>query len=85
MAFVLCVNSAVIDGHVRFTVPGDWLQGRTAFGGLASVFAVQAMHDLAGAAWPADVTLRSLQTNFIAPVEGGPVDIVVDQVVTVYG
>lgn len=62
---------------VRFTVPDDWLQGRTSFGGLVSVFAVQAMRDAAGSAWPDGVSLRALQTNFIAPVEAGDVDVVV--------
>jgi len=60
------------DGHdVAFEVPPDWLQGRTSFGGLVSVFAVQAMRDVASGSWPDHVSLRALQTNFIAPVEAG--------------
>lgn len=61
--------------EVSFEIPDDWLQGRTSFGGLVSVFAVQAMRDVASGAWPADVSLRALQTNFIAPVEGGIVTV----------
>jgi acyl-CoA thioesterase len=60
---------------LRFEIPDDWLQGRTSFGGLVSVLAVQAMRDVAAASWPPEVALRALQTNFIAPVEGGPVDV----------
>lgn len=63
------------DDNVGFTVPGDWLQGRTSFGGLISVMAVQAMRDVAGAAWPTTVRLRALQTSFIGPVTAGPVEV----------
>lgn len=59
-------------GHdVHFEVPEDWLQGRTSFGGLVSVFGVQAMRDVASGGWPGDVSLRAMQTNFIAPVQAG--------------
>ena len=34
---------------VVFDVPEDWMQGRTSFGGLVSVDAVQAMRDVAAA------------------------------------
>lgn len=58
----------VRDGHrVRFTVTPDWQQGRTTFGGLLSLLAVQAMRDVCGADWP----LRALQTNFVGPVVPG--------------
>jgi len=63
--------------EVRFDIPDDWLQGRTSFGGLVSAFAVQGMRDVAAAGWPAEVTLRALQTNFIAPVEQGPLTVTV--------
>ena len=63
-------------GHdVAFEIPADWLQGRTSFGGLVSVFAVQAMRDVASGSWPDHVSLRALQTNFIAPVEEGLVTV----------
>ncbi|MFN4264978.1 MAG: acyl-CoA thioesterase [Aquabacterium sp.] len=56
------------DAHrVRFQVTPDWQQGRTTFGGLLSVLAVQAMRDTFGADWP----LRALQTNFVGPVAPG--------------
>jgi hypothetical protein len=62
-----------VDGsRLRFDVPADWQQGRTAYGGLAAAMAAQAMRDVAGAAWPADVRLRALQTNFVGPVAPGP-------------
>jgi len=62
---------------VHFEVSEDWLQGRTSFGGLISTLAVQAMRDVAGAGWPADVQLRALQTSFIGPVAQGPVQVAV--------
>ncbi len=45
----------------------DWLQGRTAFGGLQTALAVQALRQLIGNAAP----LRVVQTTFMAPVPGG--------------
>lgn len=56
-----------------YSIPDDWLQGRTTFGGLVATLAVQAMHDVTGRATP----LRSLQTNFIGPVGAGPVEVAV--------
>lgn len=62
------LHSRVQDGQrVRFTVTPDWLQGRTTFGGLLSLLAVQAMRDVCGNNWP----LRALQTNFVGPVVAG--------------
>lgn len=66
-----------LDGRVGFDIPPDWLQGRTSFGGLISTIAVQAMRDVAGGAWPAEVKLRALQTSFIGPVAQGPVEVAV--------
>ncbi len=65
------------DEGVRFEVSDDWLQGRTCYGGLVSALAVQAMRDRAGAHWPAQVSLRALQTSFVGPVSSGPLDIAV--------
>ena len=62
---------------VAFDVPADWSQGRTTFGGLVATLAVQAMRDLAGAAWDPSVTLRALQASFIGPVAPGPVAVAV--------
>lgn len=53
------------------TVSEDWLQGRSAFGGLQAALALRAMRELV----PADMPLRSLQTTFVAPVPAGPVSI----------
>lgn len=59
------------EGSVGFDVTPDWLQGRTSFGGLIAVLGVQAMRDVAGADWP----LRALQTNFVGPIDAGPVEV----------
>src|SRR5688500_4610750 len=75
LSTLLAARRRADDGALRFDIPEDWLQGRTSFGGLVSVLAVQSMRDVAAGAWPQDVGLRALQTNFIAPVEGGPVDV----------
>lgn len=56
---------------VTVDLPEDWGQGRTVFGGLLAALAVQAMRDVAGAHWPADVSLRALQTNFVGPLSVG--------------
>jgi acyl-CoA thioesterase len=47
-------------------VPDDWMQGRSVFGGLQTALALRAMR----ARVPADFRLRSVQTTFVAPVEG---------------
>lgn len=52
-------------------VPDDWLQGRTAFGGLQAAFAVNALRSLLPSAMP----LRTLQATFFAPVPAGPLRI----------
>lgn len=49
----------------------DWLQGRSAFGGLQAALGLRAMRELVNA----DMPLRSLQTTFVAPVPAGPVTI----------
>jgi acyl-CoA thioesterase len=54
------------DGPWAVSVPDDWLQGRSIFGGLQSALALRAMRDLV----PADLPLRILQTTFVAPVAG---------------
>jgi acyl-CoA thioesterase len=54
------------DGVGSVTVPPDWMQGRSVFGGLQSALALRAMRALV----PGDVPLRALQTTFIAPVSG---------------
>jgi len=72
---IILARRARLAGEVQFDVPDDWLQGRTSFGGLVSVFAAQAMRDVADTGWPDTVHLRALQTNFIAPVESGALSV----------
>ncbi|MDE2400622.1 MAG: thioesterase family protein [Burkholderiales bacterium] len=57
--------------RVSFDITEGWMQGRTAFGGLLSALAVQAMRDVCGSDWP----LRALQTNFVGPVGVGTVHV----------
>lgn len=54
-------------GQVTLHVPEDWLQGRTAFGGLQGALALNAMRQLV----PSDMALRVFQMTFAAPVFGG--------------
>lgn len=74
---------AVLAGHrqdadrLHFEVPPDWLQGRTAYGGLIAAMGTQAMRVVAGSAWPPALRLRALQTNFIGPVVAGPAEVAV--------
>lgn len=51
--------------------PEDWLQGRSAFGGLQAAFALHAMRALL----PQPLPLRVFQTTFMAPVPAGAVRI----------
>lgn len=70
---LLASRTLLPDGqHVEYDVPEDWGQGRTTYGGAISSMAVQAMRDVAGAAWSPAVRLRALQTSFIGPVVPGP-------------
>src|ERR1700744_3341459 len=48
------------------TIPDDWLQGRSVFGGLQTALAVRALRGLV----PPDIPLRAVQTTFVAPVDG---------------
>jgi acyl-CoA thioesterase len=56
-------------------VSADWLQGRSAFGGLQGALGARAMRGVAGDALP----LRALQVTFIAPVLEGPVRVVAER------
>lgn len=49
--------------ELTLSVPGDWMQGRSVFGGLQAAFALRAMRMLVP-----DAPLRTVQTTFIAPV-----------------
>ena len=67
------------DGHtVSFEIADDWQQGRTAYGGVVSAVAAQAMRDVAGADWPDDVVLRALQGSFVSVIEPGRVQVAVE-------
>jgi acyl-CoA thioesterase len=52
------------------TVPADWLQGRTVFGGLQMALAARAMRAALPAACAAQ-PLRSAQMTFVGPLLGG--------------
>jgi acyl-CoA thioesterase len=52
-------------------VGDDWLQGRSAFGGIQAALALRAMREQV----PATMPLRALQVTFVAPVPAGPVAI----------
>lgn len=54
------------DTGFRAKVPADWMQGRTAFGGLSAALALQAALDLE----PDLPPLRSAQIAFIGPLAG---------------
>lgn len=53
------------------TIGEDWLQGRSAFGGIQAALALRAMRELVSV----DMPLRSLQTTFVAPVPPGTIAI----------
>ncbi len=55
------------DNQARMQVTDDWLQGRTAYGGLQAALALRAIRSLV----PKELILRSLQSIFIAPVPVG--------------
>jgi acyl-CoA thioesterase len=55
-----------IEGGFRATIPADWLQGRTSYGGLSSALALHA----AQACEPDLPPLRSAQVSFIGPLSG---------------
>ncbi|MEP6484412.1 MAG: thioesterase family protein [Rudaea sp.] len=63
----LMQRATPLPGSFTATVTDDWLQGRSAFGGLQGAFALAAMRTLV----PAEFPLRTLQMTFIAPVESG--------------
>ena len=55
-----------VDGGFTATIPSDWLQGRTAYGGLSSAIALHA----AQTCEPNLPPLRSAQISFIGPLSG---------------
>jgi acyl-CoA thioesterase len=72
MQFSKMMQSVVRDGHEwHATVTDDWLQGRSAFGGLQAAIGLRVMRQLV----PADMPLRTLQVTFLAPVPAGQVSV----------
>jgi len=68
-SFTELLDSARFDDETyRVTIPEDWMQGRTTFGGLSAALA----HDAARRAMPDLPPLRSAMISFIGPA-GGPV------------
>jgi acyl-coenzyme A thioesterase PaaI-like protein len=55
-------------GEATVDVPEDWMQGRSAFGGLQAALMLAAMRTRVP-----DVPLRTVQATFFAPVPGGRV------------
>lgn len=59
----------VESGSITSRIDDDWLQGRSAFGGLQGAFAIWAMRTLV----PDTMPLRTFQMTFVAPVGAGDV------------
>jgi acyl-coenzyme A thioesterase PaaI-like protein len=58
-------------GVWKTTVPEDWMQGRSIFGGLQAALAIRAMRSHVAS----DVPLRVLQMTFVAPAPAGDVGV----------
>ena len=54
------------DGGLSATIPENWLQGRTAYGGISAALAFTAARELADDLPP----LRSAQISFVGPLDG---------------
>lgn len=65
IADILAARTPLAEGFAC-TVPSDWLQGRTAYGGLSAALALQAALELETDLPP----LRSAQVAFIGPLSG---------------
>lgn len=65
IADILAARTA-LDSGFACDIPPDWLQGRTAFGGLSAALALQAAIELE----PDLPPLRSAQIAFIGPLDG---------------
>ena len=61
----LLSQAEVHEGALVVEVPGDWMQGRSVFGGLQAALALRAMRGLLPQA-----PLRTLQVTFVAPTSG---------------
>jgi acyl-CoA thioesterase len=72
MRFSETLHSIRRDGETWVgSLSEDWMQGRSAFGGIQAAMALRVMRSLL----TADMPLRSLQVAFVAPVAAGPVKI----------
>lgn len=70
MTFSQLIETLQVDADgVSLMLTPDWLQGRTAYGGWQAALAVLAMRQLLGP----EIPLRSLQSNFVAPIGVGKV------------
>ena len=67
---LLSKMTAIADEAYSITVPPDWMQGRTTYGGLTTALALEAVNR----ASPELPPLRSAQISFVGPV-GGEVNI----------
>lgn len=56
----------LIDGGFVATIPGDWMQGRTSYGGFSAAMGLAAAQRLAADLPP----LRSATVNFVGPLAG---------------
>lgn len=73
MRFSEALASVQRDGDVwSASISEDWLQGRSAFGGLQAALVLRTMRGLV----PTEIPLRSLQVTFVAPIPAGSVRIV---------
>lgn len=62
----LVATLEVLDDHCSITLPADWLQGRTAYGGLSAALCLESTLRLL----PNLPPLRSAQFSFIGPATG---------------
>ncbi len=59
--------AAISDTEFSVVIGEDWLQGRTAFGGLSSAVIIEAMNRVV----PQDRPLRTMAVSFIGPAPAG--------------
>ncbi len=62
----ILAGATPIESGFRTAIPADWLQGRTAYGGLSSALALHAAQGIE----PDLPPLRSAQVSFIGPLSG---------------
>lgn len=72
MRFSEALDTVHRDGDLwTASISEDWMQGRSAFGGIQAALALRAMRTLV----PTETPLRSLQVTFVSPIPAGPVHI----------